>query len=344
VPSVLQLRVLHLRTPAPSPYGDDCDDYCDYGRPAYRAGAEAQQARGQRARSASPEQPSYEAPPAWRNPDAAGRPRSPPPVRPATAAGGEAAWGARARAQRKHFHDGYAPQADGAGLLYGEALRGRAHAQRSHAVPLPPPPPRPASPRRGVKQQQHVHGGGALVTRGERGDDQAEAQGIAHWRAGGRTQLRRAAPEQQRPATANPMDMTLREEEGRARTPGRRGRGLPASDLLGADAAPRVHQVWPPGRPSTSWQPSMTANKLQPAHASLAHRGAADRPRADVIAELMVHGVRSDRAPRPSRTAIMPRSRGDEYALNRQRCNGTSLELTAPPLYEVRPGTAPSWS
>jgi hypothetical protein len=64
-----------------------------------------------------------------------------------------------------------------------------------------------------------------------------------------------------------------------------------------------------------------------------------------VVADLLVsHGVRSDRAPRVSRTAVMPRSRGDEYILNRQRCNGTSAELTAPPLYDVRPGTAPSWS
>ena len=135
--------------------------------------------------------------------------------------------------------------------------------------------------------------------------------------------------------------MTLREPEERARTPRRgRGAGAPNPDLLGAAASPLVHQVWPPGRPSASWQPS-AANRLQPAHASLAGRGDAERGRADVIAALMVHGVRSDRVPRPSRTAVVARSRGDDYLRNKQRCNGTSVDLAAPPLYDVRPGTAP---
>lgn len=333
--------MLHLRTPAPSPHAESYEEDYDYGRPV-RSGAYYSAPRSaQRARSPSPEAPSYEAPPAWRDPSGhdAGRPRSPPP-----AALGDA-WGTRGRAERKHFHGGYEAPADGAGLLYGEALGGRPHAQRNHAVPPPPPPPRPPSPRRGVKQTAHVKGG--TVVRGEAADDAAEAAGRAHWRAGGRPTWRRGPAEQARPATANPLDMTLREEqEGRARTPRRgRGAGAPTADLLDAHATPTVHQVWPPGRPSASWQPA-AANRLQPAHASLAARGQEGaRGRSDVVADLLVsHGVRSDRAPRVSRTAVMPRSRGDEYILNRQRCNGTSAELTAPPLYDVRPGTAPSWS
>ncbi len=88
---------------------------------------------------------------------------------------------------------------------------------------------------------------GSRVVVGEAVDALAEGSGLAHWRTGGRYPgLRRPAAEQARPATANPMDMTpVHAPTQRAQ----RGRGAPMEDML-AHAAPRQHQVWPPGRPS----------------------------------------------------------------------------------------------
>jgi hypothetical protein len=174
-----------------------------------------------------------------------------------------------------------------------------------------------------------------------------QAGRVAHWRMGGRPALRRNFAELQRPATANPLDMIAHAPSAASRD--MRGHGAPAPDLLDHDSTGRalVHQVWPPGRPSASYALPSAAAHTPKQHLSRGVPGAG----ADTIGDMLTYSSpepppppppREERQPRPSKVAFVTYSRGADFARNRARITSTSDDLLAPPLYEVRPGTAPA--
>jgi hypothetical protein len=189
---------------------------------------------------------------------------------------------------------------------------------------------------------------GGRLERGDASDSAAEAAGLAHWRTGGRPAIRRNFAEQQRPATANPLDMIARGPASASRD--MRGHGAPAPDILDSTGRARVHQVWPPGRPSESAHYAVRpgAAHLLKQNLSRGVPGAG----ADTMGDVLAYALPAlppppppryeERQPRPSKVAFVTHSRGADFARNRARINATSDELLAPPLYEVRPGTAPA--